>query len=118
MCDDEDCSGWTVSFAGPDDEDTISFYSRAMIAEEVYDYWTRHDEIFGVESLPVENLGSHSRCAEQELFEQHRVMCVAAFDGMAVIAESDNAIPERGNVEHAVTMLRAGKAHWESIRDE
>jgi hypothetical protein len=122
MCDDdvEDCSdwpvGWTVSFAGPDDEDKISFYSQEMIAEEAYDYWTRHDEIFGVTPLPVENLGSHSRCTEREVFEQHIVECLASYDGMTVIAESDNGSPERGQLEHAVTMLRAGKAHWESIR--
>ena len=127
MCDDdvEDCSdwpeGWTVSFAGPDDEDTIRFYSHAMIAEEVYDYWSRPAERgnFGIKFVPVDNLGSHSFCDEQELplTGQHSVSCVAAFDGMAVIADSVNTKPERGSIEHAVTMLRAGKAHWESIRD-
>ena len=67
----------------------------------------------------MDNLGSHSFCEEQELplTGQHRVGCVAAFDGMAVIADSVNTKPERGSIEHAVTMLRAGVEHWESIRD-
>jgi hypothetical protein len=126
MCDDdvEDCSdwpeGWTVSFAGPDDENTIQFYSQGMIADEVYHYWRRAQDNFGRTKLvPVENLRPRSFCEEGDdvFHENHEVSCVAAFDGMAVIADSVNAKPERGSIEHAVTMLRAGVAHWESIRD-
>jgi hypothetical protein len=36
---------------------------------------------------------------------------------MAVIADSANTKPARGNVRHAVTLLRAGVEQWESIRD-
>jgi hypothetical protein len=119
MCDPEECSGWAVSFAGPDDEDSISYYSHAMTADEVYDYWRRGHEVFGTEFLPIEDLGSDSFCEEGDdvFHESHEVSCVAAFDGMAVIAESVNRKPERGSLEHAVTLLRAGVAHWESIRD-
>jgi hypothetical protein len=119
MCDPEECSGWAVSFAGPDDEDSISYYPHAMTADEVYAYWRRGNEFFGTEFLRVENLGSDSFCEEGDdvFHESHEVSCVAAFDGMAVIAESVNRKPERGSLEHAVALLRAGVEHWESIRD-
>jgi hypothetical protein len=119
MCDPEECSGWAVSFAGPDDEDSISYYPHAMTADEVYDYWRGGNEVFRTEFLRVENLGSDSFCEEGDdvFHESHEVRCIAAFDGMAVIAESVNRKPERGSLEHAVTLLRAGVAHWESIRD-
>jgi hypothetical protein len=119
MCDPEECSGWAVSFAGPDDEDTISYYPHAMTADEIYDYWRRGNEVFGKAFLPVEDLGSDSFCegGDDVFHESHAVSCVAAFDGMAVIAESVNRKPERGSLEHAVTLLRAGIDHWESIRD-
>lgn len=125
MCDDdvEDCSdwpeGWTVSFAGPDDEDTIEFYSHGMIAEEVYDYWRRPAEFVQHEFLSVENLGADSFCEQGDdvFHETHEVSCVAAFDGMAVIAESSNRKPNRGNLVHALALLQAGASHWKSISD-
>jgi hypothetical protein len=119
MCDPEECSGWAVYFAGPDDEASISYYPHAMTAGEVYEYWKRGNEVFGTKFLAVENIGSDSFCEEGDdvFHESHEVSCVAAFDGMAVIAESVNRKPGRGSLEHAVTLLRVGVAHWESIRD-
>ena len=118
MCDPEACSGWAVSFAGPDDEDSISYYPHAMSADEVYDYWKRAGAAFATKPLPVESLGSRSFCEEDEPPNgQHRVSCTAAFDGMAVIAESVNRKPRRGSLGRAVTLLHAGVAHWESIAD-
>ena len=100
------------------DEDSISYYPQAMIADEVYDYWKRAGAAFGTEPLAVENLGSRSFCEEDEpLNEEHRVSCTAAFDGMAVITESVNRKPARGSLERAVTLLHAGVAHWESVRE-
>lgn len=118
-CDPEECLGWAVSFAGPDDLDTITFYPHAMTASEVYDYWRRGNEFFGIEFLSVDDLRSDSFCAEQDvpIHNSHVVSCVAAFDGMAVMAESTNQKPEQGSLEHALTLLRAGVSHWESIRD-
>jgi subtilisin family serine protease len=117
--DEGDCLGWFVSFAGPDDVDTITFYSHAGTADEVYDYWTGHNELFGLKSLAVDDLSSDSLCTEQDvpIYNQHSVECLAAFDGMAVIAESTNQKPERGNLRNALTLLRAGVSHWESIRE-
>jgi hypothetical protein len=119
MCDPEECSGWAVSFAGPDDEDTISYYPHAMTADEIYDYWRRGNEALGKAFLPVEDLGSDSFCegGDDVFRESHEMSCIAAFDGMAIIAESVNSKPERGSLEHAVALLRAGIDHWESIRD-
>lgn len=118
-CDPEECFGWSVSFAGPDDLDTITFYPHAMTADEVYDYWRRPAEFVRHEFLSVENLSADSFCEQgDDIFhETHMVSCVAAFDGMAVIADSENEKPERGSLEHALTLLRAGVSHWESIRD-
>jgi hypothetical protein len=118
MSDGEETLGWAVYFAGPDDEDSISYYPHAMGAGGVYDYWKRGSDSFGTEPLLAENLGSRSFCEEDEaLYQGHRVSCIAAFDGMAIIAESVNGKPERGSLEHAVTLLRAGVAYWESIRE-
>jgi hypothetical protein len=118
-CDPEECLGWAVSFVGPDDADTITYYPHAMTADEVYDYWRNGNEFFGREFLSVENLGSDSFCEEGDvpIYGSHVVSCVAAFDGMAVIAESENPMSEGGSLEHALTLLRAGVSHWESIRD-
>jgi len=114
-----------VAFAAPDDQDLISYYPHAMTADEVYNYWKDATVGFakagGTEPgfLPAENLGPRSYCAEDDLplSSQHRVSCIAAFDGMAVIAESVNSNPERGSLEDAVALLHAGVEHWESIRD-
>lgn len=125
MFDGEETLGVAVSFAGPDDQDSISYYPHAMTADEVYGYWKNATVGFakagGTEPgfLPAENLGPRSYCAEDDLplSSQHRVMCIAAFDGMAVIAESVNSNPERGSLEDAAALLHAGVEHWESIRD-
>ncbi len=116
--DGEETLGVDVSFAGPDDENSISYYPQGMTAAEVYEYWRRRDDVFGLKTVAVEDLGSHSFCHEGDdvFHETHGVSCVAAFDGMAVIADSVNTKPGRGNVRHAVALLRAGVAHWESIR--
>ena len=118
-CDREECLGWWVSFAGPDHADTITFYPHAGTADEVYDYWTRGNEFFGIEFLAVDDLPSDSFCAEQDvpIYDQHSVSCLAYFDGMGAMAESTNQKPERGSLEHALALLRAGVSHWESIRD-
>jgi len=111
--------GVRVLFAGPDDENSISYYPHAMIAPEVLDYWTRRDNVFGLDAVAVEDLGEHSFCQEgDDVFHAtHGVSCIAAFDGMAIIADSVNAKPGRGNVRHSVTLLRAGVEYWESVRD-
>jgi hypothetical protein len=111
--------GVRVLFAGPDDQNSISYYPHAMIAPEVLHYWTRGDDVFGLEPVAVEGLGEHAICHEgDDVFrETHGVSCIGAFDGMAVIADSANTKPARGNVRHAVTLLRAGVEQWESIRD-
>jgi hypothetical protein len=111
--------GVNVWFAGPDDENSISYYPAAMTAPEVLDYWTRRDDVFRLEPVAVEGLGEHAFCHEgDDVFrETHGVSCIAAFDGMAIIARSANTKPARGNLRHAVTLLRAGVEHWESIRD-
>jgi hypothetical protein len=62
-------------------------------------------------------VGPDSFCSEGALFEQHEVSCVAAFDGLAVIADSVNTKPREGELRHAVMLLRAGTEHWESIKD-
>jgi hypothetical protein len=115
----EDCLDWAVTFAGPDSIDTITFYPHGGTADEVSEYWSNGREFSGRELLSVENLGSDSFCEEGDdpFHESHFVECVAAFDGMAVIAESTNRKPERGSLEHALTLLRAGVAHWKSISD-
>ena len=111
--------GVTVWFEGPDDENSISYSSHGMIAPEVLDYWTRGDDVFGLEPVAVERLGEHAFCHQgDDVFrETHVARCIAAFDGMAIIADSANAKPARGNLRHAVTLLRAGVEHWESLRD-
>ena len=115
----EDTLGVAVSFTGPDDENSISYYPHGMIAAEVDDYWRRGDDVFGLEPVEVGGLGPHSFCHEGDdvVHETHGVSCITVFDGMAIIADSVNTRPGRGNVRHAVTLLRAGIAHWESIRD-
>jgi hypothetical protein len=117
--DGEETLGVAVSFTGPDDENSISYYPHAMIAAEVNDYWRRGDDVFGLEPVAVEDLDSHSFCHEGDdaFHETHRVSCIAAFDGMAIIADSVNTKPGRGNIEHAVPLLDAGIEYWESIRD-
>jgi hypothetical protein len=111
--------GVSVWFAGPDEENSISYYPHGMIAPEVLDYWTRRDDVFGLAPVAVEGLGKHAFCHEgNDVFrETHGVSCIAAFDGMAIIAHSANTKPARGDLRHTVTLLRAGVEHWESIRD-
>jgi hypothetical protein len=111
--------GVNVWFAGPDDENSISYYPHAMIAPEIVDYWRRGDDVFGRAPVSVDDLGEHSFCHEGDdvFHETHGVSCVAAFDGIAIIADSVNTKPARGNLRHAVTLLRAGVEYWESIRD-
>ena len=115
---DGETHGVNVWFAGPDEENSISYYPHAMIAPEIVDYWRRGDDAVGLEPVHVEGLGEHSFCHEGDdvFHETHGVSCVAAFDGMAIIADSVNTKPARGNLRHAVTLLRAGVEHWESIR--
>lgn len=112
-------SGVTVTFAGPDDQNSIAFYPQGMTAAEILDYWTRGDEALGLRPLPVEELAANAYCHEgPDVFrENHEVSCIAAFDGMAIIADSANANPARGDVRHALTLLRAGIEHWKTIRD-
>ena len=119
VSDHEDTLGVVVSFAGADDENSISYYPQGMTAPEISDYWSRGHDVFGLERVAVEDLGPHSFCHEGDdvFHDTHSVECVAAFDGMAVIADSVNTKPGRGNVRHAAALLRAGVAHWESIRD-
>ena len=123
--DGEENLGWDVYFAGPDEQDSISYYTQAMAAGGVYGYWK--DATIGFAKaegkrpmfLRVEDLGSRSFCAADETIPdaKHRVSCIAAFDGMAVIAEAVNTSRESSSLKHAVTLLRAGVAHWESIGD-
>jgi len=110
--------GVRVLFAGPDDENSISYYPHAMVASEVLDYWTRQDDVFGLDAVVVEDLGEHSSCHEGDdvFHETHGVTCIAAFDGMAIITDSVNTKPGHGNVRHSVTLLRAGVEYWESVR--
>lgn len=118
--------GRIVTFDGPDDRDTISYSKHGMTAGEVYDYWKDATVGFAAAGqkepgfLVAEDLGPRSYCAADDLpleTLKHRVMCVAAFDGMAVIAESINDDPRQGSLESAVALLHAGVEHWKSIRD-
>ena len=109
--------GVQVWFAGPDDENSISYYTSGMTAAVGYDYWKRPLHAFGNKLVPAEGPGRYSFCDEGELLGKHSVTCTAAFDGMAVIADSVNAKPGEGDLRHAVALLRAGVKHWESIND-
>jgi hypothetical protein len=75
--------------------------------------------VFGLEPVQAEHFGEHSFCHEGDdvFHETHGVSCVAAFDGMAIIADSVNTKPAQGNLGHAVTLLRAGVEYWDSTRD-
>ena len=123
--DGEENLGWDVYFPGPDEQDSISYYTHAMAAGAVYEHWKNATTGFAKAEgkrpmfLRVEDLGSRSFCAADEtiLDAKHRVSCIAAFDGMAVIAETINTSPESSSLKHAETLLRAGVAHWESIGD-
>jgi hypothetical protein len=94
-----------------------------MGADGVYEYWRSGSVDFAraegrkPEFLPVENLGPRSYCEADSLpwDAKHRVSCTTAFDGVAVIAESINSDPERGSLEAAVALLRAGVEHWKAI---
>jgi hypothetical protein len=109
--------GVQVWFAGPDDENSISYSPHGMTAADVYDYWKRGLNAFGRKVVPAHALGPRSFCDEGELLGKHSVRCTAAFDGMAVIADSVNAKPGMGDLQHAIALLRAGVKHWETIDD-
>jgi hypothetical protein len=109
--------GVQVWFAGPDDTNAISYYTNGMTAADGYGYWKRGLDSFGRKLAPAQGLGPHSFCDEGDLLGEHSVSCTAAFDGMAVIADSVNAKPGEGDLQRAVALLRAGVEHWESIKD-
>jgi hypothetical protein len=114
-----------VYLTGPDDENSITFYAEGMDADGVYKYWHGESVDFARANgltpnfLPAPGLGPRAYCeADHPPPEaQRRVSCVAAFDGLAVTAESINRDPDRGSLVHATTLLRAGVEYWESIRD-
>jgi hypothetical protein len=109
--------GVQVWFAGPDDENSISYYAHVMTAADVYDFWKRPLDAFGRKLVAAQGLGPYSFCDEGELLGKHSVSCTAAFDGMAIIADSVNAKPGEGDLQHSVALLRAGVKHWELIND-
>src|SRR5947209_3714352 len=114
--------GVNVYFDGPDAEDSIGYSVQAMNADDVYDYWkeafVEYPEDTGRPSgyRLVDVVGARAFCATTEDVDSHGVICFAAFDGLAVSAESSNSGSRRGTFQNAVKLLRAGAAHWKSIR--
>ena len=113
--------GVDVYLDGPDAEDSIGYSVQAMDAHDVYDYWKEAfvdypEEIHrpsGYRSVSVD--GARAFCATGWGADSRNVICFAAFDGLAVSAESDNR-RRPGSFRNAVKLLRAGAAHWTSIR--